>query len=85
MTVEDEGGIKQTFVSNSRVGKAKRTTEQRTWRNNGPQVVKACPSTEIKALVASAGFPKAACVCPTERKRTILSRDRDGGGDWEDE
>jgi hypothetical protein len=48
MAVEDEGGgIKQTFVSNSRFGKAKRATERRTWRNDGPQVVKACPSTEI--------------------------------------
>lgn len=63
----DEAGIEQTFASNSRVEKAKRAVERGTWRNNGPQVVKACPSAKIKA----AGFPKASCVCATETDNTM--------------
>jgi hypothetical protein len=48
---DDEGRMKRTFVSSSETWGSKRTSPGGTWRDDGPQVVKARTKAEIKALL----------------------------------
>ncbi len=68
--VNGEGRMKLTFVSSSGIGGVKRAEE--TWQNDGLQVVKACQSTEIKALMTSAGDCQTVCWSP-ETEITIVA------------
>jgi hypothetical protein len=71
--VNGEGRMKLTFVSSSGIGGVKRAEE--TWQNDGLQVVKpvkACLSTEIKALMTSAGDCQTVCWSP-ETEITIVA------------
>jgi hypothetical protein len=75
--VNGEGRMKLTFVSSSGIGGVKRAEE--TWQKDGLQVVKACPSTEIKALMTSAGD------CQIDRMLVPGNGDYNRGSDGEGE